>query len=295
MKRLILLFMSALILFGCASSTVIKTIPNGVKIKQGSEMKGVTPYDYWDRSPSFAIQKFTLQKDGYKDKEITITKDSFYVSRIFFPPVLAWPWMFGYQDSYFFELEKSDASGCTGLPLYPCWGKQLTEMPNNNARVEDVSMLLGVPPKRCESVESKQLLIGVLFDSEKAVVKSVTPNSPAHHAGIRAGDSIISINGQSVVNSAQIREALQTYAREGQPLNIVTNRSTLVVVPKLPKAEQCYWELQEGQVARTGGSAYVDQWRGTASSGGSAHQQFFRASCRIHDGFLAECSANWQE
>jgi hypothetical protein len=123
MKRLILLFMSALILFGCASATVIKTIPYGAKIKQGSELKGITPYDYWDRSPSFASQTFTLQMEGYKDKEVTINKDQFFFSRILFPPVLAWPWMFGYKDSYCYELEKKDASG-----LYRFRGEKTDEV-----------------------------------------------------------------------------------------------------------------------------------------------------------------------
>lgn len=221
MKRLILI-MSALILFGCASSTLIRTIPDGAKVKQGSVVVGVTPYDYWDRRLSFTDKTFTLQLDGYKDKEVTITKNIFYVSRIFFPPVLAWPWMFGYPDLYYFELEKNSAgSGCPGLSLYQCWKKQLTEMPSHKARVEDVSMLLGVPPTRCETVVSP-----------KAVMK----------------------------------------------------------------AEQCYWELQSGRVAGSSGGGIVNQYGGAAISGSAeAHQRFFRASCRIHDGYLVECNSNWQE
>ena len=189
----------------------------------------------------------------------------------------------------------SFVSGCAHTSLYQSWGEQLTEMPQHNGRVEDVSMLLGAAPTRCEPVVSQQPLIGIHFNSKKPIVISVTPNSPAHQAGIRPGDSIISINSQSVVDSAQIRAAFQNNAREGEPLHLVTSRGTLVVVPKLPKAEQCYWELQAGQIARVGGGAYVNQWGGTASSGGSAYQRFFRASCRIHDGFLAGCHANWQE
>jgi len=189
----------------------------------------------------------------------------------------------------------SFVSGCAHTSLYQSWGKQLTEMPRHNGRVEDVSMLLGAAPTRCEAVVSQQPLIGIRFDSKKPIVISVTPNSPAHQAGISPGDSIISINSQSVVDSAQIRTAFQNNAREGEPLHLVTSRGALVVVPKLPKAEQCYWDLQAGQIARVGGGAYVNQWGGTASSGGSAYQRFFRASCRIHDGFLAGCHANWQE
>ena len=185
----------------------------------------------------------------------------------------------------------SVAFGCAHTSLYQNWGKQLTEMPSHNARVEDVSMLLGAPPTRCEPVESQRPLIGIFLISKEAVVNYVTPNSPAYQAGIRPGDRIISINNQSVVDSVQTREALHTYARESEPLHILTSRGALVVVPKFPKAEQCYWELQAGQIARSGGGAYVNQWGGAASSGGSAYQRFVRASCRIHDGYLGSSCA----
>jgi len=107
MKRLIII-LSVPVLFGCVSYTVIKTIPDGAKIKQGSVLKGITPYEYGDRCLSYTSKTFTLQMAGYKDKEITLTKDSFYFSRLFWIPVLSWPWMFGYQDLYYFELEKSE-------------------------------------------------------------------------------------------------------------------------------------------------------------------------------------------
>jgi hypothetical protein len=107
MKSLIIV-LSMFILFGCASYTVIKTIPDGVKIKQSNALRGVTPYEYWDRNVSYTSKTFTLQMAGYKDKEITITKDTLCISRLIWIPVLAWPWMFGYQDMYYFELEKSE-------------------------------------------------------------------------------------------------------------------------------------------------------------------------------------------
>jgi hypothetical protein len=220
MNRLILLFMLLLVLFGCASTTVIKTLPDGAKVKRGGELLGHTPYEYWDRSLSFTTQTFTLQLEEYKDKEITIQKDQFFFSRILFPPVLALPWLFGYKELYYFELENKYAPGCSGLRTYQCWVKKLKEMPSHNAKVEDISMLLGVPPTRCEQVKSEQPII---------------------------------------------------------------------------KAEQCYWDLQEGKNAQTLGSAYINQWGGEAKSQGSSHQQFFRASCRINDGFVAECASSWQE
>ncbi len=189
----------------------------------------------------------------------------------------------------------SVASACVRTSLYQNWGRQLVELPRHNGRVDDVSLLLGGPPTRCEPVNAPYPVIGVGVDPEKPVVNSVVPSSPADQAGVRPGDSIKAIAGQPVANSEQLRSAIRSNAREGQPLHIETSRGTLSVVPKVPKAEQCYWEVQAGQVARASGSAYVDQWGGSAASGSSAHQRFFRASCRIHDGFVAGCQANWQE
>jgi len=179
------------------------------------------------------------------------------------------------------------ASGCAHPSFYQELGNQLKEMPGHNARIEDLSMLLGAPPKRCKPVESARPFIGILCDNKEPIVISVTPNSPAYQAGIHPGDRIISINNQTIVNAAQFFGTLRTDAVEGEPLHIVTNHGSLVVVPKVQKAEQCYWELQADQVASSNSVA--------ASAGGSAYQRFFRASCRVNNGFLSKCNANWQE
>lgn len=179
------------------------------------------------------------------------------------------------------------ASGCAHPSLYQELGNQLKEMSGHKAGIEDVSMLLAVPPKRCKPVESARPFMGILCDNKEPIVISVTPNSPAYQAGIHPGDRIISINNQTIVNAAQFLETLRTGAVEGEPLHIVTNKGSLVVVPKVQKAEQCYWELQADQI--TGSNSVA------ASSGGSAYQKFFRASCLVNNGFLSRCNAKWQE
>ena len=175
------------------------------------------------------------------------------------------------------------ASGCAHTSLYQSWNKQLIELPRHNGRVDDVSLLLGATPTRCEPINAPQPVIGIILNPEKPAVSAVWPNSPADQAGFRPGDSIKGVGGQSVASSVQIRATIQSNAREGQPLDIETSRGVLTVVPKLAKAEQCYWDVQGGQVV--GVSAYR----------GAAYQRFFRASCRIYDGFIAGCQTNWQE
>jgi len=102
MKKTILLFV--LLLAGCASSSVIKTIPDQVMVYKNDQLVGVTPYEFWDRDISGAETTLLLRKPGFQDKTAKIKKDVLYVHRIFCPPILALPWLFGYDSSYVYEL-----------------------------------------------------------------------------------------------------------------------------------------------------------------------------------------------
>ena len=185
-------------------------------------------------------------------------------------------------------------TACVHPSLYQGWGKQLVELPRQNARVDDVSLLLGTPPSRCDFVETRPT-IGATWSGPTTIVLSVIPNGPADQAGLRPGDRIVAVDGQATANGEQAQAAIRRNAREGQPLQIETNRGIVSPIPKLAKAEQCYWDVPAGPIARTGSSAYVNQYGGAAASGGSASARFFRASCRIHDGFVVGCQTNWQE
>ena len=186
------------------------------------------------------------------------------------------------------------AAGC-GSSLYRSWGGQLAEMPRHNGRLEDVSLLLGSPPTRCEQVDHPAPVIGIGVNRREPVIDSVIPGSPAAEAGLRPGDKISAVAGQAISKPEQLASVVRTHGREGEALSFETNRGAMSVMPKIPRAEQCYWELRSGEVARAGGAAYVNQWGGAAGASSSAYQRFFRASCRIHDGFVVGCQANWQE
>jgi membrane-associated protease RseP (regulator of RpoE activity) len=181
--------------------------------------------------------------------------------------------------------------------VYQTWASQLRELPFNGGRVDDVSLLLGTPPDRCEPVENPRLSIGAYFDlrREEPIVRTVIMNSPAYQAGIRGGDIIKRVGGQPVVNAKQAGLVFQDTVREGQPIEIETSRGTVSVIAKIPKTEQCYWEIHAGQVARTGSSAFVNRYAGSSSSGGAAYERFFRASCRVQDGLVVGCQENWQQ
>jgi hypothetical protein len=87
----------------CSSTTYIKTIPEGAKVYSGDALMGATPYMHWDidsvdpGNPNYAGRKFTLRKEGYKDKTITIERDVVNIPRLFFPvPIFSLPWTYDY-------------------------------------------------------------------------------------------------------------------------------------------------------------------------------------------------------
>ena len=177
--------------------------------------------------------------------------------------------------------------GCSNQSVYKQWGDQLVEMPKYGSKVEDVSMLVGFPPTHCDSIKLGKLLLGIHFDtvSRTNIVFFVRDGTPADKAGIRKGDKIISINSQPITNYEQVKNAFPKTLREDQPVNIVTDRGSYSVTPALAKIEQCYWNITAGTVTKVGG----------ASSSGSSSQRFFKAACRVIDGYVTTCNSNWQD
>ena len=110
---------------------------------------------------------------------------------------------------------------------------------------------------------------------------------------MRLGDKITSVAGQTITASPEQGKTLfRVHARDGQPLELGTDRGSFTVIPRMPKkVEQCYWDVQAGPVSRSG--AYLGPSSGYAA--GSASQRFFRASCRVSDGVLTTCQSNWQQ
>lgn len=178
--------------------------------------------------------------------------------------------------------------GCSNQSVYKQRGDQLVEMPKYGSKVENVSKLVGSPPTHCDSIQLEKLLLGIHFDtaSRTNIVFFVRDGTPADKASIRKGDKIISINSQPVTNYEQVKNAFPKNLREDEPVNIVTDRGSYSVTPALAKIEQCYWNISGGTVTKVGDGA---------SSAGSSSQRFFRASCRVIDGYVTSCNSNSQD
>lgn len=170
--------------------------------------------------------------------------------------------------------------------LYQQWGNLLAE---KGSTKEDISLILGSEPSRCEQVASPKPVIGIFFEKNQLKIKSVRPNSPADRAGLTPGDVIIKINDQPVRNEEDIKKM-----RQGISIQIETNRGIATVTPDVPETEQCYWEIKAGQISSSRSGAYFNGYGGVSNSGSEAYQRFFRASCRFQNGFSVGCQSNWQ-
>jgi predicted metalloprotease with PDZ domain len=188
-------------------------------------------------------------------------------------------------------------SGCaTQKTLYQNWGEQLNNAPLKSMRIEDVSLMLGAEPYKCEDTSSSPM-IGVTIKNEKntLVIDKINPNGAAATSGLKSGDEILSINSKITNNREEVLNAIKA-TTPNNSVTITTQRGSFIVLPKYAtETKQCYWEITAGEVTRSTGVAQVNGFNGNAIHAGSKSQRFFRASCRFTDGVASQCHANWQE
>ncbi len=179
--------------------------------------------------------------------------------------------------------------------LYAQWGKQLSYT-DTVRTIEDVSLMLGTPPYKCDNIEPTPKIGIFCTDPEVPKIEKVFPNGAAWRAGMQAGEIILSIGGIKVNTCKEALNALQSSLQFDEKIIIQTNKNIYSLMPKRPKeAKQCYWDISAGTVGQTSGSAYINRYGGAAGHSGSQYVRFFRASCRFYDGVSMGCQANWQE
>lgn len=107
MRKLISVITVVMFVSGCASSTLIKSVPDGAKATIDGKLIGTTPVNYSDTAVSGTTKTVFLSKEGYKDKTAIIRKEEAKVGPIIGGLFFLFPfiWTLGYPDSYTFELE----------------------------------------------------------------------------------------------------------------------------------------------------------------------------------------------
>ena len=108
MKKLIALVMVFFFLFGCTSTTLLKSNPPGAKLQVGGQVVGETPRFYTDKAVAGTVKTVTLKKEGYKDLDGYIKRNKFSVPMLIGGIFLIVPfiWILEYPSQYNFEMEK---------------------------------------------------------------------------------------------------------------------------------------------------------------------------------------------
>ncbi len=75
LNAMALLMAGVFLLTGCASTTMIQSVPSNAKLYIDNEPVGETPYKYTDEEIVFHEMQIRLEKDGYEPIESSITRD----------------------------------------------------------------------------------------------------------------------------------------------------------------------------------------------------------------------------
>jgi hypothetical protein len=107
-KKTVVLIVTFILLQGCSSTTIIKTVPFGAKIYMDGMTVGKTPYVHTDSKilGSRTILKF--KKEGYKDFNTVMNKNgNVNVGAVIGGVFVLFPflWTMDYLPEYTYELE----------------------------------------------------------------------------------------------------------------------------------------------------------------------------------------------
>jgi hypothetical protein len=108
MKKLAVFTMSLFFLFGCASTTLIKSNPPGANVSINGILHGETPLYYTDKAVAGTSKMVTLKKEDYKEFTGTIRREKFSVPALIGGIFLVVPfvWILEYPPQYNFEMER---------------------------------------------------------------------------------------------------------------------------------------------------------------------------------------------
>jgi hypothetical protein len=108
MKKLIAVAMVFFFLFGCASTTLIKSNPPGAKLQVDGQSVGETPHFYTDKTVAGTTKAVILKREGYKEVNSYIKREKLSVPILIGGIFLIVPlvWVLEYPSQYNFEMEK---------------------------------------------------------------------------------------------------------------------------------------------------------------------------------------------
>jgi hypothetical protein len=108
MKKLIALTVAIFFLFGCASTTLIKSNPPSAKLYVDGQFQGETPIFFSDKAVAGTVRTVTLKKEGYKEFTGLIRREKLSVLALIGGIFLLVPfvWILKYPPQYTFDMER---------------------------------------------------------------------------------------------------------------------------------------------------------------------------------------------
>ena len=130
---------------------------------------------------------------------------------------------------------------------------------------EGIRQKIPIPPNFVENFSDKSAMLAFILPRTPFRVKEVLPNSAANTAGLKAGDSIVALEGKSIRYFDELRSLTKQYANqpvelqiirkeEGNPQSITlkcrlkNDTLGIVIEPRLPYTEQHYSLLESVSV-----------------------------------------------
>src|SRR6202171_1705812 len=117
---------------------------------------------------------------------------------------------------------------------------RMPEIPEIPSMEWNGGMLLGGQPRLGIDAEDLNGQLGAFFgapDGEGILVRDVNSGSPAEKAGVKAGDVIISLNGERIRSAGELREKLSAKRDEKDrtvKLGVLRNKSEISLTVELP-------------------------------------------------------------
>src|SRR6202158_4008864 len=118
---------------------------------------------------------------------------------------------------------------------------RMPEIPEIPSMEWNGSMLLGGQPRLGIDAEDLSGQLGAFFgapDGEGILVRDVNSGSPAEKAGVKAGDVIISFNGDRIRSAGELREKLSAKRADKDrtvKLSVLRNKSEVSLTVELPE------------------------------------------------------------
>jgi serine protease Do len=118
---------------------------------------------------------------------------------------------------------------------------RMPEIPEIPSMEWNGSMLLGGQPRLGIDAEDLSGQLGAFFgapDGEGILVRDVNSGSPAEKAGVKAGDVIISLNGERIRSAGELREKLSAKREDKHrtvKLGVLRNKSEVSLTVELPE------------------------------------------------------------